>query len=100
MGRTTIYRLLEAMVRRGDIDRIVGHRGEARYRWSSANSEQYPLICARCRRVIEVDGAELEQWVHETGAQHGFSDLQLHTMVIGVCPNCLCAEADDSASSA
>jgi Fur family ferric uptake transcriptional regulator len=100
LGRTTMYRLLETMVRRGDVQRIVGNRGEACYRWISANSELYPLICRKCRRIVEVDGAELERWAHETAAQHGFSDIQLHTMIIGVCPACLCAEVDNAASSA
>lgn len=97
IARTTMYRLLEALVRQGDAVRIVGNRGEACYRWSSPSCEMYPLICRKCRRIVEVDGAELEHWAQQTAAKHGFSKLDVQAMIIGVCPDCRPLGADASA---
>lgn len=84
----TVYRLLEAMTRTGEVHRITSTR-EARYRLCSLSTEHhYPLICMACDTVIEVDGAELADWAEVTASEQGFTDIHVNATITGACPLC------------
>ena len=88
MGLATVYRVLEAMTRSGEVDRITGTR-EARYRLCSLHTEHhYPLICKNCETVIEIDGTELAGWAHLTAAEQGFTDIHVNATLTGTCSQC------------
>ena len=54
IGRATVYRAVELLLREGVLDRVPFADGSYRYRLCGSNHHHH-VTCVRCQRVVEVD---------------------------------------------
>jgi Fur family ferric uptake transcriptional regulator len=92
VGLATVYRTLKSLSESGVVDTLSHHRGETCYRLCG-DGHHHHLVCSGCHRVIELGDCELDPWLAELAAQHGFA-LEAHTVeVTGRCPSCQASNA-------
>jgi Fur family ferric uptake transcriptional regulator len=90
VGLATVYRTLATLAENGVVDTLMHHRGEACYRLCGEGHHHH-LVCSGCHRVVELGGCELDPWLADLAAEHGFA-LEGHTVeVSGRCPACRAA---------
>ncbi len=87
IGLATVYRTLGSLSDAGAIDALAHRRGEMCF-WLCGDEHHHHLLCSECHRVIELADCDLQEWLDEVAAQHGFvaSDHQLE--ITGVCADC------------
>ncbi len=87
VGRMTVFRTLDLLVKLGMIQPIYQGTGAAHYVLMDKGSHHH-LICTRCHRIIDFDECregELAQWL---GQQFNFQ-VQSHMLeVYGLCEDC------------
>jgi Fur family ferric uptake transcriptional regulator len=88
VGLTTVYRNLQALADEGIVDVVLGSRGESMFRKCKRDTHHHHLVCTRCRRSVEVDSSELEEWAHSTAEEHGFTILDHVAELFGLCRSC------------
>jgi Fur family ferric uptake transcriptional regulator len=89
VGRASVYRILELLVRHRLVQRIEIGVGIARYeRTRPADGHHHHLVCERCGGLQPFDDDTLEQAIHRLSARLRFTidshDITLH----GVCEAC------------
>ncbi|MFL6136270.1 MAG: Fur family transcriptional regulator [Frankiaceae bacterium] len=87
VGLTTVYRVLQAMAERGEVDVIRNDNAEARYRRCGTRHHHH-LVCRSCGRAVEVTGAAIERWASDVARRHGFREVQHMVEVVGTCERC------------
>ena len=87
IGLTTVYRTLQLMVEAEQLDAIRTDDGETAYRRCSTGHHHH-LVCRSCGTTVEVEGPAIETWTDQVAAEHGFSDVQHHLEIFGVCAGC------------
>ena len=87
IGLTTVYRTLQLMVEAEQLDAIRTDDGETAYRRCSTGHHHH-LVCRGCGRTVEVEGPAIESWTDQVAADHGFSEVQHHLEIFGVCGSC------------
>ncbi|MGN6131076.1 MAG: Fur family transcriptional regulator [Nocardioidaceae bacterium] len=87
VGLATVYRTLQALTDRGEVDTLRTEDGEAVYRRCSATHHHH-LVCRTCGRTVEVEGPAVEAWADKIAAEHGFSDVSHTLEIFGTCPDC------------
>ncbi|HEV7196072.1 MAG TPA: Fur family transcriptional regulator [Pedococcus sp.] len=87
VGLATVYRNLQAMATDGEIDMLRTADGEAVYRACSTGHHHH-LVCRRCGRTVEVEGAAVETWAKSVSADHGFTDVDHTVEIVGLCADC------------
>jgi Fur family transcriptional regulator, ferric uptake regulator len=87
VGLATVYRNLQAMAADGEIDMLRTTDGEAVYRACSTGHHHH-LVCRRCGRTVEVEGAAVETWAKSVSANHGFTDVDHTIEIVGLCADC------------
>jgi Fur family transcriptional regulator, ferric uptake regulator len=91
IGLATIYRTLALLSGRGVIDALTHHSGgELCYRLCG-ETHHHHLTCSECHRVVELGDCELEPWVEQISAAHGFAATGHLVEVTGVCGGCRAA---------
>ncbi len=93
IGLTTVYRALQALADRGDLDVLNAGDGQQVYRACGSGEHHHHLVCRTCGRTIEVSGPAVERWAQAVGEQHGFADVTHTVEVFGTCPSCAAATA-------
>lgn len=88
VGLATIYRNLQAMVERGELDVIRRADGEAMYRRCNRDEHHHHLVCKGCGRSIEIDNPELESWAAKIARRHGFTSVTHDLELFGLCEAC------------
>lgn len=90
IGRSTIYRNLEALVGEGMASKIVAPRGEvALYRLVNQGEEDAgQLVCVECGRVSTIDCDAFQEFSHHVSTVHGFAIDLSRTVLYGRCPLC------------
>ena len=90
VGLATVYRTLGSLHEAGAIDALAHRRGETCFRLCG-DEHHHHLLCSECHRVIELADCDLQGWLDEIAAAHGFvaSDHQLE--ITGVCASCRAA---------
>lgn len=90
VGRTTVYRVLEAAASEGTMAKMVGARGDAaRYRSRVGVSQcEGQLLCLRCGKAIVLDCSMWESFASHALRKHGFVIDQGHTILYGLCQEC------------
>ncbi len=97
IGLTTVYRALQALADRGDLDVLNAGDGQQVYRACGSGEHHHHLVCRTCGRTIEVSGPAVERWAQAVGEQHGFADVTHTVEVFGTCPSCAAAIASAAA---
>jgi len=87
IGLATVYRTLALLSERGAIDALMHRPGEICYRLCG-DEHHHHLVCSECHRVVELGDCELEPWLDQLGAAHGFTVTNNTVEVTGVCPDC------------
>ena len=72
----TVYRLLQGMVRDGEIDVLRSEDNENRYRR------------CQCGYTVEVTETAVRRWADRTARTHGFISVSHAVELLGVCAGC------------
>jgi Fur family ferric uptake transcriptional regulator len=87
LGLATVYRTLTRLADEGVIDVLSHHPGELCYRWCGEEHHHH-LTCSRCHRVVELGECELDGWLDQLSARHGFVATGHRLEVAGLCAGC------------
>lgn len=88
LGLATVYRNLQMLAASGDVDVLPGREGEHLYRRCGSDDHHHHLVCRSCRRSVEVESKEVEEWAARVATRHGFSAPSHTVEVFGLCDNC------------
>ncbi len=99
IGRSTIYRTLEALAGEGMASKVVAPRGEvALYRLVSQGEEVAgQLVCAECGRVSTINCDAFQEFSRHVRTVHGFAIDLSRTVLYGRCPLCAKGRVTDHA---
>jgi Fur family ferric uptake transcriptional regulator len=91
VGLTTVYRHLNLLAERGDVDVLRTPAGETLYRRCEAESHHHHLTCRSCGTTVEFEGPEVERWAESVARAARFHDVSHTVEIFGTCPDCLAA---------
>ncbi len=102
VGRTTVYRTLEAAAKQGTLAKVVGKRGDAiRYRaWQPTSDGEGQLYCVRCGEVFPLACDTLQEFASHVAEHHGFAIDRSRTVLYGLCAQCQALESESPVSLA
>jgi Fur family ferric uptake transcriptional regulator len=87
IGLTTVYRALQLLAEEERVDVLRGGDGETTYRRCSTGHHHH-LVCRKCGRTVEVQGAEMERWADRIANDHDFVDIEHSFEIYGTCRDC------------
>lgn len=87
-GLATVYRTLQALEARGEVDVIRNANGESLYRLCDADEHHHHLVCRTCGTTAELHSDALETWVDDAARAHGFSAVTHTAEIFGLCTQC------------
>jgi len=88
IGLTTVYRNLQALVERGEVDCVRTADGEIVYRKCRTVQHHHHLVCSNCGLSVELKNEELERWARRIARRHGFSEVSHELELFGLCRAC------------
>jgi Fur family ferric uptake transcriptional regulator len=97
VGKATVYRTLELLVRAGLVQEHDFGEGFKRYEPLAARGYHEHLICARCGRVVEFASERLARMSALIAEEHGFRHHHHRWEIYGTCGDC---QRGDAASPA
>jgi Fur family transcriptional regulator, ferric uptake regulator len=90
IGKATIYRTMEILVRSGLVEEHDFGEGFKRYEHLFGVQPIHEhLICTHCGRVTEFQSAEVVRIRDEAAARHGFQPARHRLEVYGICGVCV-----------
>lgn len=92
VGLATVYRTMQVLADRGEVDVLRAADGEALYRKCLTRHHHHHLVCRGCGATVELDAATVENWAARMGAEHGFSDVEHTVELFGTCAECAAKE--------
>ena len=88
IGRATVYRSIEKLVRMKLLDRIDFSDGTHYFRLCGSESHHHHLACTKCHRVVDLDFCLDEDQMATIARQQSFS-IQDHAITLfGLCKSC------------
>jgi len=88
IGRATVYRSIEKLVRMRVLDRIEFADGSHLFRLCESNHHHHHLACTKCHRVIELDFCLEAGRIAAIGKQQRF-EIDDHSITLfGLCQDC------------
>jgi Fur family ferric uptake transcriptional regulator len=91
VGLTTVYRHLQVLADRGEVDVLRTDEGENLYRRCTTAAHHHHIVCRRCGRTVEIEGPEIEAWTARVADAAGFTDVGHTVEVYGTCAQCSAA---------
>jgi Fur family ferric uptake transcriptional regulator len=88
IGLTTVYRNLQSMATRGEVDVLRREDGESIYRRCEMDEHHHHLVCRECGVSVELENAEIERWTTDVAKGHRFTDVTHDLVLFGVCSEC------------
>ncbi len=89
IGKATIYRTMEILVRSGLVEEHDFGEGFKRYEHLFGQQPVHEhLICTHCGKVIEFQSPEVIRVQEETARQHGFLPVRHRLAIYGLCADC------------
>lgn len=88
VGLATVYRNLQTLAQRGEVDVLHTASGEAMYRLCKRDDHHHHLVCRRCGASFEVVAEEIESYAAAVGERHGFVELTHIIEIFGLCRKC------------
>ncbi len=85
----TVYKNIHLFVESGVFRELSMHHGTLRVEMNK--HPHHHLVCSICKKVMDVDDAELGMASHPVKLANGFVVERLSVDVIGVCPECQAA---------
>ena len=92
IGKATIYRTLEMLVKSGLVAEHDFGEGFKRYEhlFGQAPVREH-LVCTECGKVKAIDSAELQRVQHEVAQRQGFLPARYRLAIYGICKDCQAA---------
>ena len=89
IGKATIYRTMEILVRSGLVEDHDFGDGFRRYEHLFGQQPLHEhLVCTECRKVIEFQRPEIERIQEQVAAEHGFLPTRHRLEIYGLCSDC------------
>lgn len=90
IGRATVFRTLDVLVRVGALSRMHGvEAGERCVRYTRCEPEHHHhLRCRSCGRVEEIELRALERQLAGIARRRGFLAVEHEVEIAGLCPRC------------
>ena len=89
IGKATIYRTMEILVRSGLVEDHDFGDGFKRYEHLFGGQPVHQhLVCDHCRKVIEFRSRDLERIQNEVSREHGFLPSRHRLEIHGLCADC------------
>lgn len=89
VGLATVYRTLQKMAEKEQIDAIRNIEGETLYRHcGQREGHHHHLICRECGLTITVEGPAIENWTAEVAKENGFREVSHQVDIFGLCKSC------------
>lgn len=89
VGLATVYRTLQKMAEKQQIDSIGNSDGEILYRHCGQDGgHHHHLICRTCSMTITVEGPALESWAEKIAQENGFKQVSHTVDIFGICRTC------------
>ncbi len=86
LAKSTVYRNLEAMAGRGEVERGLLENGEAFYRLGNHGHHHY-MICRACNRMQDLPACPMAQ-LEQLATDSGFVPTEHIVQVYGYCKDC------------
>jgi len=90
VGLATVYRNLQRLAAEGVADVLRRENGEQAF-LICGEGHHHHLTCRECGRVERVHDCRLDDWAASVARRHGFSDVEHHAELFGVCAACAAA---------
>jgi Fur family transcriptional regulator, ferric uptake regulator len=88
IGRATVYRSIEKLLRMKVLDRIDFADGSHCFRLCGRESHHHHLACTKCHRVVDLDFCLDQDRIAAIGRQQSFS-IEDHAITLyGLCKDC------------
>lgn len=87
VGLATVYRNLQRLADAGQVDALRRPSGELAFRMCGGGHHHH-LTCRACGRVEEVRDCGLAAWAARVADRHGFTGVEHHAELTGVCAGC------------
>jgi Fur family ferric uptake transcriptional regulator len=87
VGLATVYRNLQRLADEGGADTLRRESGELAFLLCDSGHHHH-LSCRECGRVERVRDCRLDDWAREVAAGYGFSEVEHHAELVGVCAQC------------
>lgn len=95
IGKATIYRTLEMLVKSGLVEEHDFGEGFKRYEHLFGQKPvREHLICTECGKVTEIHSSELIRVQEEEARRHGFQPARYRLQIYGLCAECQAAGAE------
>ena len=89
IGKATIYRTMEILVRSGLVEERDFGEGFKRYEHLFGQQPAHAhLVCTSCAKVIELHNPELQKLHEEVAGEHGFLTTRHRMEMFGLCSSC------------
>lgn len=89
VGLATVYRTLQKMAEKEEIDAIRNNLGETLYRYCGQNEgHHHHLICSGCGLTVMVEGPAIENWTQKVAKENSFHDVIHNVEIFGICKRC------------
>lgn len=89
IGKATIYRTVEILVRSGLVEEHDFGEGFKRYEHLFGGQPIHEhLICTHCSKVVEFQSPEVIRLQEETARGHGFIPTRHRLEIYGICADC------------
>jgi Fur family ferric uptake transcriptional regulator len=89
IGKATIYRTLEMLVKSGLVEEHDFGEGFKRYEHLFGQKPvREHLVCTECGKVTEIHSTELVQVQEEQARRHGFQPARYRLQIYGLCAPC------------
>jgi Fur family transcriptional regulator, ferric uptake regulator len=87
VGLATVYRNLQRLADEGGADTLRRENGEVAF-LLCGEGHHHHLTCRVCGRVEQVRDCRLDDWARDVATGHGFSEVEHHAELYGVCAAC------------
>ncbi|MQB00240.1 MAG: transcriptional repressor [Actinobacteria bacterium] len=94
VGLTTVYRNLQTLADRNEVDVVRREDGEWIYRRCDADQHHHHLVCRSCGHAVELANDELELWTKSLARKHRFSEVTHDLELFGLCRECSTSSAN------
>src|SRR5437764_7396973 len=88
IGRATVYRTLQWMVRAGVARKVDFGEGRSRFEPSYRHPRHFHLICTTCHQSSEFLSSDVESLMEEIAGARHFSATQSVVQIYGTCEAC------------
>jgi Fur family ferric uptake transcriptional regulator len=86
INKSTIYRTLELLEKNGCV--FTNKSNELTVYHHAEGDQRYHLVCCRCGKTVDCDGAVFTTAEKALQEQYGFRIDSRHIVISGVCENC------------